>query len=44
MRLTELASDLEALRTDIADELRRRYVEFGEVNESILDFMDANRH
>jgi len=29
---------------DIGDELRRRYVEFGEVNESILDFMDANRH
>lgn len=27
---------------DIADE-RRRYVEFGEVSESILDFMDANR-
>jgi hypothetical protein len=28
---------------DIANELRRRYVEFGEVPESILDFMDANR-
>jgi hypothetical protein len=28
---------------DIADELRRRYVEFGEVLDSILDFMDANR-
>jgi hypothetical protein len=28
---------------DVADELRRRYVEFGEVPESILDFMDANR-
>ena len=28
---------------DIADELRRRYSEFGEVPESILDFMDANR-
>jgi hypothetical protein len=28
---------------DIADELRRRYVEFGEVPDSILDFMDANR-
>ena len=28
---------------DIADELRRRYVEFGEVSESTLDFMDANR-
>ena len=28
---------------DIADELRRRYVEFGEVPQSILDFMDANR-
>ena len=26
---------------DIADELRRRYVEFGELPESILDFMDA---
>ncbi|MGY8681939.1 hypothetical protein Q2941_29775 [Bradyrhizobium sp. UFLA05-153] len=28
---------------DIADELRRRYVEFGEVPNSILDFMNANR-
>ena len=28
---------------DIADELRRRYVEFGEVPESMIDFMDANR-
>lgn len=28
---------------DIADELRRRYAEFGEVPESILAFMDANR-
>jgi hypothetical protein len=28
---------------DIADELRRRYVEFGEVPESILEFMEANR-
>ena len=28
---------------EIADELRRRYVEFGEVPDSILDFMDANR-
>jgi hypothetical protein len=28
---------------DIADELRRRYVEFGEAPDSILDFMDANR-
>ena len=28
---------------DIADKLRRRYAEFGEVPESILDFMDANR-
>jgi hypothetical protein len=28
---------------DIADELRRRYVEFGEVPASILDFMDAHR-
>jgi len=27
---------------DIADELRRRYIEFGEVPDSILDFMDAN--
>jgi len=27
---------------DIADELRRRYVEFGEVPDSVLDFMDAN--
>jgi hypothetical protein len=28
---------------DIADELRRRYVEFGEVPDSILGFMDDNR-
>jgi hypothetical protein len=28
---------------DIADELRRRYIEFGEVPHSVLDFMDANR-
>jgi len=28
---------------DIADELRRRYFEFGEVPGPILDFMDANR-
>ena len=28
---------------DIADELRRRYVEFGEIPTSILDFMEANR-
>jgi len=28
---------------DIAEELRRRYVEFGEVPDSILDFMEANR-
>jgi hypothetical protein len=28
---------------DIADELRRRYVEFGEVPDSILEFMEANR-
>ena len=28
---------------DIADELRRRYAEFGEVPNSILDFVDANR-
>ena len=28
---------------DIADELRRRYVEFGEVPDSILDFMDHRR-
>ena len=28
---------------DIADELRRRYVEFGEVPDPILDFTDANR-
>jgi hypothetical protein len=27
---------------DIADELRRRYNEFGEVPGSILEFMDAN--
>ena len=29
---------------DIADELRRRYVDFGEVADSILDFLEANRH
>jgi hypothetical protein len=28
---------------DVADELRRRYVEFGEVSQSILEFLDANR-
>jgi hypothetical protein len=28
---------------DIADELRRRYIEFGEVPDSILDFMEAKR-
>jgi hypothetical protein len=28
---------------DIANELRRRHVEFGEVPDSILNFMDANR-
>jgi len=28
---------------DIADELRRRYVEYGEVPNSILEFMEANR-
>ncbi|HVM97291.1 MAG TPA: hypothetical protein VMT89_12935 [Candidatus Acidoferrales bacterium] len=28
---------------DIADELRRRYIEFGEVPDAILDFMEANR-
>jgi hypothetical protein len=28
---------------DIADELRRRYIEFGEVPESVLVFMEANR-
>jgi hypothetical protein len=29
---------------DIADELRRRYVEFGEMPDSILNFMEAHRH
>ena len=29
--------------TDIADELRRRYVEFGEVPASVLEFIEANR-
>ena len=29
---------------DIADELRRRYVEFGEVTDSILEFLETNRH
>ena len=28
--------------TDVADELRRRYVEFGEVPDSVLDFIDAH--
>jgi hypothetical protein len=28
---------------EIADELRRRYIEFGEVPDSVLDFMEANR-
>ena len=28
---------------DIADELRRRYVECEEVPDSIVDFMEANR-
>ena len=28
---------------DIADELRRRYFEFGEVPGAILNFMDVNR-
>ena len=28
---------------DIADELRRRYVEFGELPDSVLDFVEANR-
>lgn len=28
---------------DIADELRRRYTEFGEVPDSILAFLEANR-
>jgi hypothetical protein len=28
---------------DIADELRRRYFEFGEVPDSVLDFMETNR-
>ena len=28
---------------DIADELRRRYAEFGEVPDVILDFVEANR-
>ena len=28
---------------DIADELRRRYVEYGEVPNSILEFIEANR-
>jgi len=27
---------------DIADELRRRYVEFGELPDAVLDFMEAN--
>ncbi|HZV05844.1 MAG TPA: hypothetical protein VE999_12245 [Gemmataceae bacterium] len=27
---------------EIADELRRRYIEFGEVPDGILDFIEAN--
>src|SRR6516165_11640872 len=29
---------------DIAEELRRRYVEFGELSASGFDFLQANRH
>ena len=29
--------------TDIADELRRRYLEFGEISTSALKFLEANR-
>jgi hypothetical protein len=29
---------------DIAEELRQRYVEFGEMPDSVLNFMDAHRH
>jgi len=29
--------------TEIANELARRYVEFGEVPESVLEFIEANR-
>jgi hypothetical protein len=28
---------------EIADELRRRHVEFGEVPDSILEFIETNR-
>lgn len=28
---------------DVTDELRRRYIEFGEVPDSILDFIEAHR-
>lgn len=28
---------------DIADEIRRRYVEFGEVPDAVLDFIETNR-
>ena len=28
---------------EIADELRRRYIEFGEVPDSVLKFIEANR-
>ena len=31
------------LAVDIADELRRRYVEFDEVPEEVLAFMEANQ-
>jgi hypothetical protein len=29
--------------TEISAELRQRYVEFGEISDSTLNFMDANR-
>ena len=29
---------------EIADELLRRYFEFGEVSESVMEFIEANRH
>lgn len=31
------------MTVDIADEIRRRYVEFGEVPDAVLDFMEINR-
>ena len=40
----EDATDRKTLMTvDIADELRRRLVEYDEISESVLAFLEANR-